>query len=207
MHKWIHALTLMLALSAACPALASTISIPGADNALAPPTLARPYRVDGVLDWTTFNLDANSTVRFGQQQNAGQLLLGDLLIAGVNDATGIKLALENPGAIVFTRLISSGSISLIGNAASLSASGISRIVIGVRTTAGNLCIGCLPQVSQLTDPFFSLSTLQVRPSGDISLQTLGARRLTVPEPATLWLLLMLLPILMLRGRKRTSHGC
>jgi len=205
-RKWIHALTLMLALSAAFPSLASTLSIAGANDPFAPPSPILPYRADGALHWTTFDLDANSTVRFGQPQNAGRLQLGDILIVGANDATGIKLALANPGEIVFTRLISTGSISLVGNTASLSSSGI----IGVGATVGNLCLGlgvCVPQVSQLTDPLFSLDTLQVRPSGNLILLTPGVISLAVPEPATPWLIVTLLPLLILLGRKRTSHGC
>ena len=190
MRKWIHALTLMLALSAACPALASTISIPGADNALAPPTLARPYRVDGVLDWTTFNLDANSTVRFGQQQNAGQLLLGDLLIVGTIDASGINLARETPGRIVVAGSILADSLSL------------STVLLA----------GSITLTSDALHLVSGSGTSSLRGSGgDISLRGSGGNisliSSSVPEPATLWLLLMLLPILMLRGRKRTSHGC
>lgn len=212
MRKWIHALTLMLALSAAFPSAASTLSIADAnDNGLfAPPSLISPYRADDTLHWIMFDLDANSTVRFGQPQNAGQLQLGDIMIAGANAATGITLALANQGGIVFTRLISTGSISLAGNTASFSGSGISRAVIGIGATGGTLCLGlrgCVPQAPLLIDPLFSLDTLQVQPSGNLILLKPGVISLAVPEPATPWLVVTLLPILILLGRKRTSRAC
>lgn len=212
MRKWIHTLTLMLSLSAAFPSAASTLSIADAnDNDLfAPASLILPYRANDTFHWITFDLDANSTVRFEQPQNAGQLQLGDILIVGANAATGITLALANQGGVVFTRLITTGSISLAGNTTSFSGSGISRAVIGIGATGGTLCLGirgCMPQIPPLIDPLFSLDTLQVQPSGNPILLKPGVISLAVPEPATPWLVVTLLPILILLERKRTSHGC
>lgn len=209
MREWIHALTLMLALSAALLSAASTLSIADTnDNDLfAPPFLIPSYRADNVLHWITFDLDANSTVRFGQPQNAGQLQLGDILIVGANAATGITLALANQEGIVFTRLITTGSISLAGNTASFSGSGISRAVIGIGATR-TLCLGLrgyAPQVPLLIDPLFSPDILQVQTSGNPILLKSGVISLAVPEPATPWLVVTLLPLLILLGRKRTSY--
>lgn len=195
MHKWLHALTLMLALSATFPALASTISIAGANDPFAPPAVVAPlagvdgplapaagytlpYRADGIFDFSTIDLGAGITLRFdAQMQNVKLLSLGDILIAGAIDASGINLALETPGRIVFTG-------SILADSVSLSAS----------TLLLNGSITLTPDA------------LYLPPVGNISIRGPGSIILTVPEPATLWLVATLLPLLNLLGRKRSSHG-
>jgi hypothetical protein len=116
------------------------------------------------------------------------LSLGDILIAGVVDAIGIQLALETPGQIVVTGSISAGSISLAANA---------------MTLTGNLQIQCLEDCAPtLIPPLLrprSIDSWQLLQGGDVRI-----RASTVPEPATLWLIALLLPALALLGRKRTG---
>lgn len=195
MRNWIQALTLMLALSAAVPSMASTISITGADGPfalppagvipmtgadgrLAPATdYTLPYRADGLFDFTSIDLGTGITLRFDPQtRNVKLSSLGDILIAGTIDASGIQLALETPGRMVITGSISAGSISL--------------------ADTGTLA----------DDP------LRIGSGGSILLSSgpgggLSPTRFSVPEPATRWLILTLLPILILLGRKSASHGC
>lgn len=178
MRNWIQALTLMLALSAAVPSMASTISITGADGRLAPATdYTLPYRADGLFDFTSIDLGTGITLRFDPQtRNVKLSSLGDILIAGTIDASGIQLALETPGRMVITGSISAGSISLV-------------------------------DTGTLAD-----SPLRIGSGGSILLSSgpgggLSPTRFSVPEPATRGLILTLLPILILLGRKSTSHGC
>lgn len=198
MRKWIHALTLMLALSAAFPSGASTLSIAGANDLFAPATLSvvapitgadgplapvtdytLPYRADGIFDFSMIDLGAGITLRFdAQMQNVKLLSLGNSVIAGVIDATGIDLALETPGQILVTGSISADTLSLSADTVSLAGS--------ITLTPDALY---LPSV------------------GNITIRGPGSITLTVPEPATPWLVLTLLPILILPGRTRTSHGC
>ena len=198
MRKWIHALTLMLALSAAFPSLASTLSIAGANDLLAPATLSvvapitgvdgplapttdytLPYRADGLFDFSAIDLGTGITLRFdAQTRNVKLLSLGNIVIAGVIDASGIDLALETPGQILVTGSISADTLSLSANTVSLAGS--------ITLTPDALY---LPSV------------------GNITIRGPGSITLTVPEPATPWLVITLLPILILPGRKRTSHGC
>ena len=197
MRKWIHALTLMLALSAAFPSLASTLSIAGANDLLAPATLSvvapitgvdgplapttdytLPYRADGLFDFSAIDLGTGITLRFdAQTRNVKLLSLGNIVIAGVIDASGIDLALETPGQILVTGSISADTLSLSANTVSLAGS--------ITLTPDALY---LPSV------------------GNITIRGPGSITLTVPEPATPWLVLTLLPILILPGRTRTSHG-
>lgn len=85
MRKWIHALTLMFALSAAFPSAASTIGIAdangpfaslpavitlitGADGPLAPAAdYALPYRAAGIFDFSAIDLGIGITLRFDSQ--------------------------------------------------------------------------------------------------------------------------------------------
>ncbi|MFH1818432.1 MAG: hypothetical protein ABIK08_10365 [Pseudomonadota bacterium] len=197
MRKWIHALTLMLALSAAFPSAASTLSIAGANDLLAPPPAVvtpitgidgplapatdytLPDRADGLFDFSAIDLGAGITLRFDPQtRNVTLLSLGDILIAGMIDASGIQLALETPGKILVSGSILADTLSLSANTISLLGS-----------------ITLTPDAPYLP----SVGNITTRGSGSITL--------TVPEPATPWLVVTLLPLLILLGRKRTSHGC
>ena len=197
MRKWIHALTLMLALSAASPSAASTISIAGANDPFAPPPAGvipitgvdgplapvtdytLPYRADGIFNFSMIDLGAGITLRFdAQMQNVKLLSLGNILIAGAIDASGIQLALETPGQILVSGSILADTLSLRANTVSL-----------------------LGSITLTSDALYTPSV------GDITIRGPGSITLTVPEPATSWLVLTLLPILILLGHKRTSHGC
>lgn len=197
MRKWIHALTLMLALSAAFPSAALTLSIAGANDPLAPPpavvtpitgidgplapatAYTLPYRADGLFDFFAIDLGAGITLRFDPQtRNVTLLSLGDILIAGMIDASGIQLALETPGKVL-------GSGSILADTLSLSANTVSLLGSITLTPVAPY----LPSV------------------GNITIRGPGSITLTVPEPATPWLVVTLLPILILLGRKRISHGC
>ncbi|MHB1077099.1 PEP-CTERM sorting domain-containing protein [Thiobacillus sp.] len=197
MRKWIHALTLMLALSAAFPSVASTLSFADANDLLAPPPAvvtpitgvdgplapATDYtlsgRADGLFDFSSIDLGAGITLRFDPQtRNVTLLSLGDILIAGMIDASGIQLALETPGKILVSGSILADTLSLSANTVSLLGS-----------------ITLTPDAPYLP----SVGNITIRGPGSITL--------TVPEPATPWLVLTLLPLLILLGRKRTSRGC
>ena len=197
MHKWIPALALMLALSAAFPAAASTLSVAGVNDPLAPPPAVAtpitgvdgplapatdttlPYRADGIFDFSAIDLGAGITLRFDPQtQNVTLLSLGDILIDGMIDASGIQLALETPGKILVSGSILADTLSLSANTVSLLGS-----------------ITLTPDAPYLP----SVGNITIRGPGSITL--------TVPEPATPWLVVTLLPLLILLGRKRISHGC
>lgn len=197
MHKWIHALALMLALSAAFHSAASTLSIAGVNDPLAPPPAVvtpitgvdgplapatdytLPYRADGIFDFSAIDLSAGITLRFDSQMQRMTLLsLGDILIAGMIDANGIQLALETPGKILISGSILADTLSLSANTVSLLGS-----------------ITLTPDAPHLP----SVGNITIRGPGSITL--------TVPEPATPWLVVTLLPLLILLGRKRTSRGC
>ena len=102
MRKWIQALMVVLALTAAFPSTATVIS--GADGSLAPTTdYTLPFRTDGIFDFSSIDIGANITLRFNAgMPNVTLLSLGDILIAGVIDATGINLTLESLGQINLT---------------------------------------------------------------------------------------------------------
>ena len=226
MRKWIPALTLILALSAVFPTEASTLRIAGTNDPFAPPpavitpitgvdgplapaaAYTLPYRADGRFDFSAIDLGAGITLRFdAQMKNVKLLSLGNILIVGAIEASGIQLALETPGQIFVSGSILADSVSLVAN--SISLTNVSRISIS-GAAGGTLCLGlrdCVPKVPQLIDPLFSFDTRQVQPSGNLPLLTPGVIRLAVPEPATPWLVITLLPLLILLGRKRTSHGC
>ena len=195
MRKWIHALTPMLVLSAAFPSAASTLSIAGANDPFAPLPAAvtpitgvplapaadytLPYRADGIFDSSAIDLGAGITLRFdAQMQNVRLLSLGDILIAGMIDASGINLALETPGRIVVTGSISADTLSLMANTLSM---------------FGSITITAPPDI--------------VLPGSGLTPHGPGTISLALPEPATPWLVVALLPMLMLFGRNRTSHGC
>ncbi|WP_296891485.1 hypothetical protein [Thiobacillus sp.] len=180
MHKWIYALALMLALSAAFPAAASTLSIAGVDGPLAPATdTTLPYRADGIFDFSAIDLGAGITLRFDPQtQNVTLLSLGDILIAGMIDASGIQLTLETPGKILVSGSILADTLSMSANTVSL-----------------------LGSITLTSDAPYLPSV------GNITIRGPGSITLTVPEPATPWLVVTLLPLLILLGRKRISHGC
>jgi len=217
--KWIHALTLMLALSAAFPAGASTLGIEGHDPFVPPPAVVTPitgvdgplapaadytlpYRADGLFDFSAIDLGSGITFRFDPQtQNVRLLSLGDILITGMIDASGINLALETPGRIVIT-----GSGSILADSLSLSADTISQTGT-ITLLADSMVSGSSFSLSSRSGGGFSL----IGPVGDITLRgpggDLSLTSFSVPEPATPWLVVTLLPILILLGRKRTSHGC
>lgn len=196
MRKWIHALTLILALSAAFPSGASTLRIAGANDPFAPPPAVLtpitgadgplapatdytlPYRADGIFDFSMIDLGAGITLRFDpQMKNVKQLSLGNILIAGAIDASGIQLALGTPGQILVSGSILADTLSLSANTMSL-----------------------LGSITLTPDALYLPSV------GNITIRGPGSITLTVPEPATPWLVLTLLPILILLGRNRTSHG-
>lgn len=201
MRIWTHALTLLLTLSAAFPSAATIIT--GADGPFAPATdYTLPYRADGIFDFTAIDIGSGITVRFdSQMQNVTLLSLGDILIAGVIDAVGINLVLETPGQIVLTGTILADSISLAANSMSLTGDW----GVGARTIGGNLCLSrdCVPRIPPSDRLTFPPGTLKVLPGRDISLRAPGAGVFAVPEPATPWLITLLLPMLVLFGRKRT----
>lgn len=177
MCKRIHALSLVLALGAAFPSAATTMT--GADGRFAPATdYTLPYRAGGLFDFTAIDIGAGITVRFDtQMKNVTLLSLGDILIAGVIDAIGSKLVLETPGQIVLTGSISADSISLTANGMLLTGD----LEVGARAADGNACLGlrgCVPRIP-------------------------GAGVFAVPEPATPWLVMLMLPMLAWFGRKRT----
>ncbi len=196
MCKWIHALTLMLALSAAFPSAASTISIAGAngpfaslpavvtsitgaDGPLAPAAdYALPYRAAGIFDFSAIDLGTGITLRFDSQMQRVKLFsLGNIMIAGVIDATGIDLALETPGQVLITGSISADTFSLMANTLSM---------------FGSITITALPDL--------------VLPGSGLTPHGPGTISLALPEPATPWLIVALLPMLALLGRKRALHG-
>lgn len=196
MRKWIHALTLMLALSAAFPSAASTIGIAdangpfaslpavvtpitGADGPLAPAAdYALPYRAAGIFDFSAIDLGTGITLRFDPQRQRVKLLsLGNIMIAGVIDATGIDLVLETSGQVLITGSISAGTFSLMANTLSM---------------LGSITITAPPDV--------------VLPGSGLTPHGPGTISLALPEPATPWLITALLPMLALFGRKRARHG-
>ena len=94
------------------------------------------------------------------------------------DASGINLALKSPGQILVTGSITADTLSLSATSMSL--------------------------LDSLT---LTPDTLYLPPVGNLTPRGPGSVTLAVPEPATPWLVLTLLPILILLGRKHTSHGC
>ena len=150
--------------------------ITGADGPLAPATAyTLPYRADGIFNFSSIDLGVGITLRFDpQMKNVKLLSLGDILIAGMIDASGIQLALETPGQVLVSGSILADTLSLSANTMSLSGS--------ITLTPDALY---LPSV------------------GNIPTRGPGSITLTVPEPATPWLVLTLLPILILLGRKRS----
>lgn len=194
MRKWIHALTLMLALSAAFPSTASTIGIAdangpfaslpavitpitGADGPLAPAAdYALPYRAAGIFDFSAIDLGTGITLRFDSQMQRMKLFsLGNIMIAGVIDASGIDLALETPGQGLITSSISADTFSLMANTLSM---------FGTITAPADVML----------------------PGSGLTPHGPGTISLALPEPATSWLVVALLPMLALFGPKRARHG-
>lgn len=95
--------------------------IAGADGPLAPATdYTLPYRADGIFDFSMIDLGAGITLRFDpQMKNVKLLSLGNILIAGAIDASGIQLALETPGQILVSGSILADTLSLSANTMSL----------------------------------------------------------------------------------------
>lgn len=189
MHKWIQALMVVFTLTAAFPSDATVIS--GADGSLAPTTdYTLPFRADGIFDFSSINIGANTTLRFNAgMPNVTLLSLGDILIAGVIDVTGINLLiLETSGQLIFTGGISDGGIDLIGGR------GLSNAA-----TSGNVCLSTLPYdcgpLILPSEPILSANPVFLQPGA-------GSISLSVPEPGTLWLMTLLLPMLVVLGRKR-----
>ena len=188
MHKWIQTLMVVLALIAAFPSAATIIS--GADGPLAPTTdYTLPYRADGIFDFSSIDIGANITLHFDAGiTNATLLSMGDIFIAGVIDATGINLILETSGQINLTgTIIAFGSELIAGSGLSNGATGC----ISIST------FSCAPII---TVP--SLTTIMPPPLTSVFFPDLGPIILSVPEPGTLWLMTLLLPMLALLGRKR-----
>ena len=114
LHKWIPALLVVFGLTAAYPSAATVIS--GADGSLAPTTdYTLPSRANGKFDFTSIEIGAGIALHFDAgMTNAELLSLGDILVGGLIDATGINLILETPGQIILTGGIIADSINLIG---------------------------------------------------------------------------------------------
>lgn len=191
MREWIQTLIAALALGAAYPAAATVIT--GADGPLAPASdTTLPFRADGMFDFSSIDIGAGITLRFDAgMQNVTLLSLGDILIAGVIDASGINLALETQGQLVFTGSITANGISLTGGQGG-----------GNGGKGASACLGVPPYSCDFRSPEGRLALppgeLEVLPGGDITIRAPGA---TVPEPGTVWLM-ALLPMLALFGRKR-----
>jgi len=200
-RKWIRVVTLAFALGAAFPSGATTIT--GLEGAFAPATdFTLPYRADGIFDFSTIDIGADITLRFDPQwQNVTLLSLGDALVAGKIDATGIRLSIETSGQFALTGTIVADSLALRADGMLLAGD----VTVGPGTVGAGLCLGvageCMPRTSLAGLPLLSHGVL-LQPRGDISLVS-GWRVFAVPEPATSWLLALLLPVLMLHGRKRT----
>lgn len=199
MRKWIQALSLVPLLAAAFPSMATLMT--GTDGALAPTTdYTLTYRADGMFDFTAIDIGSGVTLRFDTQiQNVTLLSLGDIRVAGVIDAMGIDLVLETPGRIAITGSISADSISLTGN--SLSWAGDKGV--GAEAISRDLCLSrvCRPRTSSLDGSLLPTGTLQVRSGADITIRAPVTRVFTVPEPATPWLVTLLLPMLALFTRR------
>lgn len=210
MRKWIHALTLMLSLSSAPPSGASILSVAGSNDPLGPPIPASartgidgplapdadyilPYRADGIFDFSLIDLGTGITLRFDPMTQRAKLFSqGNILIAGRIDAPGINLALETMEQLFVTGSILAGSISLRANTAVLAG----ELGIDTATMDGNTCrLDCDPLMPRQVLP---------RAGGDILIRGGEIERSVVPEPATLWLAVALLPLLALSGRKRRA---
>ena len=183
-RKWIQALMVVLALAVAFPAAATIIT--GADGPLVRVTdYTLPFRPGGIFDFSSIDIGAGVTLRFDAGMSDVTLLsLGDVLIAGVIDATGLNsLTLETQGNIVLT-----GSINgLVLSSGQGSSGGTTSGVSLCTRTYG--CPSLAPGTPILTPPNIPLS-----PGA-------GTITLAVPEPGTFWL--MLLPMLALVRRRRT----
>ncbi|MHB1176593.1 MAG: PEP-CTERM sorting domain-containing protein [Sulfuriferula sp.] len=187
MHKWIQVLMIVLALTTTYPSAASIIT--GADGPFAPVTdYTLPYRADGIFDFTSIDIGANITLRFdARMPNITLLSLRDILIAGLIDATGINLILETPGQLILTGGITADGIDLIGGR------GLSN-----GATSGNECLSILPHdcgsLILPSMPILSANPVDLQPGA-------GSISLSVPEPGTLWLMMLILPLLMRLKRK------
>jgi hypothetical protein len=162
--------------------------ITGVDGNFAPVTdYTLPYRADGIFDFSAINIGNGTTLRFDtQMQNVTLLSLGDILIAGGIEAPGINLTLETLGQIVFTGSISAYGISLTGN--QITATGI--------ITSGGLCLGrCDPPIPPIRVLLPPDARLPLPPRIDLIR--------SVPEPSTLWLV-MLLPMLALLPKRQPA---
>lgn len=190
MHKWIQALMVMLTLTAAYPSAATIIT--GADGPLAPTTdYTLPYRADGIFDFASIEIGAGITLRFDAGiTNATLLSLGGITIAGLIDATRIiNLTLETLGQINITGtlVLANGSDLFVGKGKG----------IDTGTTRGSACISVSP---------YSCGS-RIKPSIPIRaglvdlLPEAGSITRSVPEPGTLWLMTLLLPMPVLLGRK------
>lgn len=179
LHKWMQALLVVFGLTTAYSSSATIIT--GADGLLAPTTdYTLPYRADGVFDFSSIYIGSNITLRFDAgMPNITLLSLGDILITGVIDGTGINnLALESLGQINFTgTFIANGLSSIAGK----------EIGIGACLSISPYNCGSLNLIVPSTP---SLSFNQ----GELPLGQ-GIVLLSVPEPGTLWLMTLLLPML------------
>lgn len=178
---------IVLALTTAYPSAAPIIT--GADGPLAPATdYTLPYRANGIFDFTLIEIGAGVTLHFDAGiTNATLLSLGDILIAGLINATGINLILETPGQLILTGGISADGVDLIGGR------GLSN-----GATSGNACLSILPHdcgsLILPSMPILSANPVDLQPG-------VGSISLSVPEPGTLWLMTLLLPLLMRLKRK------
>ena len=195
MLKRFHMLTVVLAMGVTTPSVATLMrGVDGPFVSIVDTTLR--YRAGGIFDFTTFNIGAGATLRFDPQMGNVTLgSLGDIRIDGKIDATDIgHLVLNAGGGIVLAGSISANGSSLIGP---------SRVSVGpfkapTARPGGNACLslsGC--DIRVVAGPLLSHpGTLSIQPGGGIIR--------AVPEPATLGLIGLLLPLLAL-FRPRTKR--
>ena len=234
MRNWIQALIALLGLALSFPSAATLIA--GADGVLAPiADYTLPYRADGIFDFSSIDIGAGITLRFDAGiTNATIRSRGDFLLAGVIDATGINLAIENFGNLFLLNgaILSNGAA--VQNTGTGSGSG-AGVTLCIRSSIACDSLGISPAhgvspaqggsiilrggdvilggsnsgtITRLPPVGGSIS-LQPGIGGELAIGTGVELRpgsgitLSVPEPGTLWLMALLVPMLALLGRKRT----
>ncbi len=229
MRNWIQVLIVLLGVVLSFPSAATLIA--GADGVLAPTAdYTLPYRADGIFDFSSIDIGAGITLRFDAGiTNATIRSRGDFLLAGVIDATGINLVIENFGNLFLLNgaILSNGAA--VQNTGTGNGSGAGATLCNGRSTITCDSLGISPAQGGLailiggdiTLGGSNSGTITLLPpvGGSISLQpgiggelAIGTRvelqpgsgiTLSVPEPGTLWLMALLVPMLALLGRKRT----
>ncbi len=221
MRPWIQALMLAFALHAAVSASASTIT--GAEGRLAPSTdYTVAFRADGLYDFSAIDIGSGITVHFDAGTTQATLLsLGDIVIAGILDATGINLTLETPGQIYVTGALLAGKLDLItgnvygsvnnGSAGAtlcvIASGGCSTQSAPPASYGGYISIGpaigaFIPPSIDSPGPATVIQPVIFSPITQPGVIT-GLLPKAVPEPGTLWL--SLVPILFLLRRKRARE--